>query len=62
MIYKRKPFPALANDAQTKAHIEAAMRQYMQKTIVHFGEGRLNPSTIAWVMWKVEEELSNVIA
>ncbi|MDD4963249.1 MAG: HNH endonuclease [Gallionella sp.] len=61
VIFKRKPFSALANDAQSKERIESAMWKYMQETIVHFGEGRLNPSTIAWVMRKVEDELANVV-
>jgi hypothetical protein len=61
VIFKRKPFSTLENDAQSKARIEFAMRKYMQEAIVHFGEGRLNPSTIAWVIWKVEVELDNVV-
>jgi hypothetical protein len=28
-----------------------------QSSIVHFAEGRLNPSTIAWVIAEVEKEL-----
>lgn len=35
------------------------LKKQFDKVIVHFGEGRLNPSTIACMMAEVEKELGN---
>jgi len=57
-IFKRKPFKALEGALPiSQAMIEAAMNEHIRRICIHFGEGRLNPSTIAWVMFKVEQSL-----
>jgi hypothetical protein len=57
-IFKRKPFavfeqaPLVSQEA-----VMAAVHEQINRTCIHFGEGRLNPSTIAWIVLQVEQAL-----
>lgn len=57
LIFKRKPFWGVHDSKLFEKSIRTAMQKYLTSVIVHFGEGRLNPSTIAWVISNVEKEL-----
>ena len=59
-VFNRKPFANLGSDAPAQAQMETLLAEEMQKATTHFGEGRLNPSTIAWVIWRVEQRLLNL--
>lgn len=57
-MFGRKPFLGVG---LTDAHLvlaETYLIEELESTIVHFGEGRLNPATIACVMARVEERLT----
>lgn len=57
-MFGRKPFIGVG---LTDAHLSLALtylREELEYTTVHFGEGRLNPATIACVMARVEERLT----
>lgn len=57
-MFGRLPFTGLGlNEAQLQL-AETLLREEMQNTTIHFGEGRMNPSTIACVLAKVEEKLT----
>jgi len=57
LIFKRKPFSGVRDSKLFEKSIRTAMRRHLRSAIVHFGEGRLNPSTIAWVISSVEKDL-----
>ena len=57
VIFGRKPFSTPAFRHVDQDLMEAAVGEAMEKATVHFGEGRMNPSTIASVYALVEEAL-----
>ena len=56
-IYGRKPFSKTTAPQFTNEQVLALLQPAFEKMIVHFGEGRLNPSTIAWCLREVEKQL-----
>ncbi len=54
-IYNRKPFVGIKVSDEK---IKEAMREAFKESSVHYGEGGLNPSTLAFIMKKIEEKLS----
>lgn len=54
-MFKRKPFAGIS--VPENEELREMLRQEMQKAIVHFGEGRVNPSTIACIMAELEARL-----
>jgi hypothetical protein len=57
-IFRRKPFAGLTVNVSENKIIEA-LKAYRQKAIIHFVEGRPNPSTVAWLFSKIETELTS---
>jgi hypothetical protein len=54
----RRPFTGI-DLSETQLQIaEKLLQEEMQNTTIHFGEGRINPSTVACVFAKVEERLT----
>ena len=56
-IFKRKPFVGVNEDIP-EAKIFEALKKYRQRAIIHYGEGRPNPSTMAWLFSQIEKELN----
>jgi hypothetical protein len=56
-IYRRKPFSDIPEPQITGERVSALLGPLFKRVIVHFGEGRLNPSTIAWCIREVEKQL-----
>ncbi len=56
-MFGRKPFADFDDTQISKEEIELAMRSAMNSASSHFGEGRMNPSTIACVLHQVEQQL-----
>lgn len=56
-IFGRRAFSGMT-DPNLTARIGEALRTQLNKTTIHFGEGRLNPSTIAWVIASVEQMIA----
>lgn len=56
-IFGKKPFDGL-NLQEIMPALQDAMGRYMRETSTHWGQGKLNPSTIAWVLRRTEEELT----
>jgi hypothetical protein len=53
-IFKRKPFVGVNEDIP-EAKIFEALKKYRQRAIIHYGEGRPNPSTMAWLFSQIEK-------
>jgi 5-methylcytosine-specific restriction endonuclease McrA len=57
-LFKRKPFAGMDLDAIFPI-IRESLRTYRRRAIIHFGEGRLNPSTVAWIIGQIEGEIGH---
>ena len=55
-MFKRKAFEGIS--LPDDEVLRELLRQEMQNAIVHFGEGRVNPSTIACILAELENRLS----
>ena len=55
-IFRRKPFSEF-REIISESIIVQALNKYRRMAIIHFGEGRPNPSTVAWLFSKIEKEL-----
>jgi HNH endonuclease len=53
-VYHAKPLANMGDDATILPRLNAVMQRYIQHSGVHWGQGRLNPATIAWVIRQVE--------
>lgn len=56
-VFRRKPFSNLDESKVSLGEVLELLRDEFDKTTVHWGEGRLNPSTIACVIAEIEERL-----
>lgn len=55
-IFKRRPLEGCEEDESLLPKLRAAVAQYITNTSTHWGQGKLNPATIAWLLWRVEIE------
>jgi len=56
-MFKRKPFSEVDEAIIAEDDLKNAAEKYVRKAIVHFGESRLNHSTLACIFYLVEEQL-----
>jgi 5-methylcytosine-specific restriction endonuclease McrA len=56
-IFKRKPFDGMEL-ASIFPVFRRSLEKFRRKAIIHFGEGRLNPATVAWVISQIESDIS----
>jgi len=59
LIFGRKPFSGVDLEAVSQEAINDAMQEAMRSATIHYGEGRMNPSTIACVLHQVEETVTS---
>jgi len=57
-MFGRKPFSSFDFDAVSEKEALELLREEMKKAIIHFGEGRVNPSTIASIFALIEERVT----
>ena|SRR5258708_1429162 len=57
-MFDRKPFVTPEFDGVSEKHVLTLLREEMQGVTIHFGEGRLNPSTIASILALIEERIT----
>jgi len=57
-MFGRKPFASPDFSTVAKEKVLKLLSEEMRKTAIHFGEGRLNPSTIASIFALIEERLT----
>jgi len=57
-MFGRKPFERHGFAEVMPERVLALLREEMRKTAVHFGEGRVNPSTIACTFALIEERVT----
>jgi hypothetical protein len=58
-IFKRKPLEGIVDDEALRGKLNAAIATYIQKTSTHWGQGKINPATIAWLIRKVEADATS---
>ena len=57
-MFGRMPFVTPEFDGFSEKHVLTLLREEMQRVTIHFGEGRLNPSTIASILALIEERIT----
>lgn len=57
LIFHRKPFDGYSKLDDIQERLNSAARKLLGRTRTHWGQGKLNPATIAWLIYSVEEEL-----
>jgi hypothetical protein len=57
-MFGRKPFSSFDFDAVSEKEALELLREEMKKAIIHFGEGRVNPSAIASIFALIEERVT----
>lgn len=57
-MFGRLPFKGIGLDKMQLQRAKRLIQEEMQNATIHFGEGRMNPSTIACILAKVEERLT----
>src|SRR5439155_6535222 len=55
-IYGKKPFAELPDEASLLPRFRAAIAKYIKQTSTHWGQGKLNPATVAWLLRQAEQE------
>lgn len=58
-IFGKKPFAGYEESDSLMPKLEAAMKKYIRKTSTHWGQGKANPATVAWVIRQVESEVES---
>ncbi len=59
-FYGRKPLVEFTEKSEyLMPKLTAAIGHYLTQTSTHWGQGKLNPATIAWLLCQVEQELEN---
>jgi hypothetical protein len=57
-MFGRKPFSTLDFDQVSEKDALELLRQEIKKATIHFGQGRMNPSTIASIFALIEERVT----
>jgi hypothetical protein len=60
-IFGKKPFSEVENPEIFMPEIQLAMKTYISKTSTHWGQGKINPATVAWLFHKLETELATTL-
>jgi hypothetical protein len=60
-IYGKKPLAELPQQESLLPRLHAATGKYIKNTSTHWGQGKLNPSTMAWLIRQIEIEAANNI-
>jgi len=53
-LFGKRPFSG--SNSLDLSKLEHMIKKFRRQAIIHFGEGRPNPSTLAWVLAKMEDE------
>jgi len=53
-IYGVKPLADIGDPEKLLPRLRAAVEKYITQTSTHWGQGKLNPATIAWLLRQVE--------
>jgi hypothetical protein len=57
LIFGRKPFSSTDQSKVDPQSLHHSIAQHMLSVTHHFGEGKLNPSTLAWLLRQLELEV-----
>ena len=59
VVFHRKPFEGLSSDEAVLSRMQIAVAKHIQKTSTHWGQGKINQATIAWVIRQIEIDATN---
>ena len=55
LIFGEKPFVGLSHSDELMERVKAVLKELFSRTSTHWGQGKINPSTWAWVMRQVDQ-------
>jgi hypothetical protein len=55
-IYGVKPFAEVQDASALLPLLHTAIRKYVRQTTIHWGQGKPNPATVAWLIRQVETD------
>jgi len=55
LIYKEKPFHGLKPSEELLQKTREILKELFSKTSTHWGQGKINPATVAWVLRQVDQ-------
>jgi HNH endonuclease len=58
-VFGRKPFEEVQDFVEVEAKLRVVLEKYMKQTSTHWGQGKLNPATVAWLLRRAEDELQD---
>lgn len=53
-IFRRKPFAGVKDPELLMPRVRAALENYIKQVGTHWGQGKHNPATVAWLLRQVE--------
>ncbi len=56
-IHGKKPLEDIEECGSLLPKLRAAIQKHIKQTNTHWGQGKLNPATIAWLIRQIELEL-----
>jgi HNH endonuclease len=59
LIFGEKPFLGLTHSDELMQSATKILKELFPKTSRHWGQGKLNPSTVAWVLRQVDQRARN---
>ena len=58
-IYDVKPLAGFNEPASALPRMQAALKRHIKRTSMHWGQGKPNPATLAWLMREIERDTRN---
>lgn len=58
-IFGRKPFAESMDAVSLLPKVKVAIEKYINQTSTHWGQGKMNPATIAWLIRQAEQAANN---
>lgn len=55
-IFGEKPFSGLSHSDELLQKASSLLKELFPKTSTHWGQGKINPATLAWVLRQVDQE------
>lgn len=59
LIFGKRPLADIEESNEILSKINAVISRYIGQTSTHWGQGKLNPSTVAWLLRQVEAEVAD---
>ncbi|MCE8012977.1 HNH endonuclease [Halomonas daqingensis] len=56
LVFGEKPFSGLSNTDELMSKVLKVLKELLENTSTHWGQGKINPATWAWVLRQVDQQ------